>query len=60
MATLGEIDGRAVEAGWWSLVLEQVDDGFFDEPPLSRGPVPVRAAGHTVRYDVGVGDGRAA
>ncbi|MEV4134143.1 SUKH-4 family immunity protein [Dactylosporangium sp. NPDC049742] len=27
--TLREIDGRAVEAGWWSLVLEQVDDGVL-------------------------------
>ncbi|MGI5183759.1 hypothetical protein ACQEVZ_46650 [Dactylosporangium sp. CA-152071] len=27
--TLGEIDGRAVEVGWWSLVLEQVDDGVL-------------------------------
>jgi hypothetical protein len=27
--TLREIDGPAVKAGWWSLVLEQVDDGIL-------------------------------
>ena len=27
--TLTAIDGRAVKAGWWSLVLEQVDDGIL-------------------------------
>jgi len=26
--TLREVDKPAVEAGWWSLVLEQVDDGI--------------------------------
>lgn len=27
--TLREIDGPAVKAGWWSLILEQVDDGIL-------------------------------
>ena len=27
--SLREIDGPAVEGGWWSLVLEQVDDGIL-------------------------------
>ena len=27
--TLREIDGPAVTAGWWSLILEQVDDGLL-------------------------------
>ncbi|MDG6103098.1 SUKH-4 family immunity protein [Dactylosporangium aurantiacum] len=27
--SLREVDGGAVEAGWWALVLEQVDDGIL-------------------------------